>query len=473
MLAKITEVRVLPVAPYSAGQFIDLALIAARLRQWQINHIYELGFVATTGFTGSSLGEDVNFTIEGENARVECSFLNEGDRGKAREHLDHFVHALNEAVGTKNTPLHEDDKMQEEKLTIAEKIQSFFTLFKPQPGYLATPIIINLNVLIYLLMLFSGVDAFSPSGEALVNWGANYRPITLEGEAWRLFTACFLHVGLLHLLLNMFALVYIGGVLEGLLGTVRFSFAYLLTGLTGSLLSLYWHHNTVSAGASGAIFGLYGVFLALLTTHLVEKSARADLLTSTLSFVGYNLFFGMKGNIDNAGHIGGLAGGLLVGYCMYPGFKQAATTRLNYCILGALTIGLSILTASVVYNLPNEMAVFQKKMNELSSLESKALELYNLPSGTDDEVVKNKINEGIVLWSSCVAITKEIDHLALPDVLKTRNRIIGDYCRLRIRTYNLIFRSIVEKTEEYETEIENCNKQIQAAIDTLSADSVP
>jgi len=102
--------------------------------------------------------------------------------------------------------------------------------------------------------------------------------------------------------MNMYALLYISLLLEPHLGRTRFLTVYLLTGLTASLASLWWHNLTISAGASGAIFGMYGVFLSMHTTNLIEKSARKALLTSIAVFVGYNILNGLKPNsgIDNA-----------------------------------------------------------------------------------------------------------------------------------------------------------------------------
>ncbi|MVM40287.1 rhomboid family intramembrane serine protease [Spirosoma sp. HMF3257] len=135
--------------------------------------------------------------------------------------------------------------------------------------------------------------------------GANYSPLTLGGQPWRLLSSCFLHIGILHLVFNMYALVQIGPILEPLLGTRQFTIAYLTAGLMGSVVSLWWHDVLLGAGASGAIFGMYGVFLALLTTNWLDATVRRELLKSILTFVGFNLFIGMQSHIDNAAHIGG------------------------------------------------------------------------------------------------------------------------------------------------------------------------
>jgi rhomboid protease GluP len=110
-------------------------------------------------------------------------------------------------------------------------------------------------------------------------------------------------------------LLYIGLLLEPYLGKTRFLTAYLISGIAASMTSLWWNDLTISAGASGAIFGMYGVFLALLSTNLLDKSVKKVLFTSIAVFAGYNILNGLKSNsgIDNAAHIGGLISGLIIG----------------------------------------------------------------------------------------------------------------------------------------------------------------
>ena len=170
-------------------------------------------------------------------------------------------------------------------------------------------------------MLFSGTLFYHFDGPTMLQWGANSRDATLDGEPWRLLTCCFLHWGALHLFMNMLALYLVGLYLEPHLNKEKITVAYLLTGIVASATSLYYHEQGISAGASGAIFSLYGVFIALLTTNLIEPIERNKWLPSMILFIGYNLLGGMKGNIDNAAHIGGLISGVLIGYCIYPWLK--------------------------------------------------------------------------------------------------------------------------------------------------------
>jgi rhomboid protease GluP len=198
----------------------------------------------------------------------------------------------------------------------------FINFLKIKEGYFITPIIVYLNLLIFVIMLLSGIDFIYLKGEDLLNWGANFRPYTTYGEWWRLLSSTFLHSGLLHLLANMFGLLFIGIFLEPLLGRTKFLTVYLLTGILASCASLWWHEATISVGASGAIFGLYGIFLALLLTKNFPPDFGPIFLVSTLVFIGYNLLMGTGGGIDNAAHIGGLLSGFVIGLILYPMLKK-------------------------------------------------------------------------------------------------------------------------------------------------------
>jgi rhomboid protease GluP len=100
---------------------------------------------------------------------------------------------------------------------------------------------------------------------SLIAWGANYGPDTItNGQWWRLLTSMFLHIGIVHLAFNMIVLLQIGPFVERLVGNVGFLIVYFVSGFAGNVTSLVWNPYTVSAGASGAIFGLYGLLLGFL-----------------------------------------------------------------------------------------------------------------------------------------------------------------------------------------------------------------
>ncbi|MBK8141395.1 MAG: rhomboid family intramembrane serine protease [Chitinophagaceae bacterium] len=196
-----------------------------------------------------------------------------------------------------------------------------FDLLIPKEGFFITPIIMNLNILIYLIMVIAGLGVVSFKGIDLLHWGANYRPYTTNGQWWRLLTSIFLHGGLMHIIANMVGLLFVGIFLEPLLGRKKYLTVYLLTGILASVTSLWWHTAKVSIGASGAIFGLYGLFLAFMLLKVFPKEFSKAFLASTLIFVGYNLLMGLAGGIDNAAHIGGVISGFIIGLILTPSLK--------------------------------------------------------------------------------------------------------------------------------------------------------
>lgn len=180
----------------------------------------------------------------------------------------------------------------------------------------ATSILVGLNVLVYIAMVVKGVSPATPTTADLLRWGADFGPLSLGGESWRLLTSCFVHAGFLHLLFNMWCLWTLGLFVERFLGRASYVIAYLLAGLGGAVASVWWHPMVVGVGASGAIFGLAGIMVPLLRSG--RLSLPAEYLKhhskSILAFIGYNLLFGfISPHIDNSAHLGGLITGLFLG----------------------------------------------------------------------------------------------------------------------------------------------------------------
>jgi len=208
-----------------------------------------------------------------------------------------------------------------------KEMQELLFFVKPREGYFITPILIYINAGVFLLMVLSGLGFANFTGEDLLNWGANYGPLTKNGEWWRLLISTFLHAGIMHLFANMIGLLFIGVFLEPKLGRIKYLLVYLVTAVISAITSLWWHDEVVSVGASGAVFGLYGVFVALLITKVYPPEIAKTALVSTLVFIAYNLIMGMTGDIDNAAHIGGLLSGFVIGLILYPKLKQAISTH--------------------------------------------------------------------------------------------------------------------------------------------------
>ena len=176
--------------------------------------------------------------------------------------------------------------------------------------------IFGLNVAVFAAMAIATrrVGEFDPV--QMLNWGANYGPLTISGPWWRLITALFLHGSLLHLLLNMWAFWNVGRLTERLYGSWCFAFLYFASGLLSSLASIAWDPTHSTVGASGPIFGIFGAFLACLAhpRHHVPASIVRVYWLSTLAFVAFNLVNGFRhSGIDNAAHVGGLVSGFVLG----------------------------------------------------------------------------------------------------------------------------------------------------------------
>lgn len=185
------------------------------------------------------------------------------------------------------------------------------------PQVRMTRALIAVNILVFLAMLFSGAGFWHSSNGVQLAWGANFGPATQDGEWWRLGSALFLHFGVVHLAMNMWALWDAGQFVERMYGLPRFTLIYVLSGVAGNLLSLVSHHGqAVSGGASGAIFGIYGALLACLLRerrHLHPQEFRW-LFWGAMGFSAVTIVFGLLiPGIDNAAHIGGLLSGLLIG----------------------------------------------------------------------------------------------------------------------------------------------------------------
>ena len=181
-----------------------------------------------------------------------------------------------------------------------------------------TQVIFGANAAVFLGMLLAMGPSMlnSPSGQELVRWGANFGPLTVSGQWWRLLTCVFVHGGLLHIAFNMWCLWDLGRLAESVYGHWTFALVYLITGVGSSLASVWWNPSVLSVGASGAIFGIAGALIAsfYLGEFSLPRTAISGMLRSVVVFVGYNLFFGaVLAHIDNAAHIGGLVMGLIVG----------------------------------------------------------------------------------------------------------------------------------------------------------------
>ncbi len=233
---------------------------------------------------------------------------------------------------------------------------SLTALMSTRPGRVpVTTALLAVNVVVFGLMLMAGAGFWhTPNGVQLA-WGANFGPATQDGQWWRLFTALFIHFGIVHLALNLWALWDVGRLVEQLYGRWRFLLLYVLSGVLGNLVSLVLHGNqAVSGGASGAIFSLYGALLVFLwrARRIVDPGEFRWLFGGAAVFASLMLGVGfIVQGIDNAAHVGGLAAGALLGLVIVRRWGPGESTppgSLAWAAAALLVLG----TGALVWSLP-------------------------------------------------------------------------------------------------------------------------
>jgi rhomboid protease GluP len=243
--------------------------------------------------------------------------------------------------------------MSPEEQEQAQAVAAFENeLEKEGPSPRLVYVLIATNLLVFIVMVLNGVNILTPESQDLFRWGANYPPATVHGQWWRLLTSTFIHIGLMHLAFNMYVL-WAGGLrMERILGHLGFTITYFLSGLVGSVATLMFHPAAVGAGASGAIFGIYGALLGFLARdrNSIPRPVFVAMGKSTLIFLGYNLVFSLKPGIDLSAHFGGLVAGFLCGLVLSRPVGEGASSspiRLHAITLAAGMVVVGSLAAAI------------------------------------------------------------------------------------------------------------------------------
>ena len=256
-----------------------------------------------------NLGENVHLDKEKSVDNITCLKVTNLDDVVKNNTILEFFPDINKTLDYKEEGMNlflkltsEINKKTEKDAKEAEKI------FGPKKP-IVTYTLIFINILVFMAMYLFGNG--SEDSLTLLTFGANYRPLILEfNQYYRLITSSFLHIGILHLLFNMYALYIIGAQIENFYGKFKYLIIYLGSAIFGSLLSICFHDG-ISAGASGAIFGLLG---AMLYFGYHYRLYLGNVLQSQIiPIIILNLFLGfITPGIDNACHVGGLISGIFL-----------------------------------------------------------------------------------------------------------------------------------------------------------------
>jgi membrane associated rhomboid family serine protease len=212
---------------------------------------------------------------------------------------------------------------------------------------IVTQALIAINVAVFLGELVTGVSLTGGSfgGSSLVFHGALYGPLVASGDYWRIVTSGFLHANLIHIGFNMYALYFLGQMLEPVVGHVRFALIYFVSLLAGSFGALLVTPHAFTVGASGAVFGIAGAAVVDLRHRGVDPMQSGLPL-----FIGINLLLGFTlSGISIGGHIGGLIGGGLTAFVLNEAGKRrsipAAVGPVLACALGAIAVAGAVIVA--------------------------------------------------------------------------------------------------------------------------------
>jgi membrane associated rhomboid family serine protease len=207
----------------------------------------------------------------------------------------------------------------------------------------ATVVLIAINVIVYLIEIAKGGGGTSIGIQTIYDMGGLWGPAVHEGgQWWRTITAGFVHVSIIHIAFNMYLLFILGRLMEPSIGTPRFVFLYFSSLLAGSFAALVFEVNTVSAGASGAIFGVLGA------TFVIARGRRLDSIAGQIGIlILINLVFTFSdGSISVGAHVGGLVCGVLCGLLIVAGERgmlgeRTARARLTVELAAMAALGVA------------------------------------------------------------------------------------------------------------------------------------
>lgn len=441
---------------YAFSNPIEQGIFSVILCEWKDKTL----FLKSESGDGSLFDDDRNFEYL---ESFKSAFWELKDSGNEDDFVELYK-AYKESIPTEELRL-DDGKVNEENASALKDVLAFFI---PRKDYFITPILININFFVFALMVFFGVSVMEPNSNDVFVWGGVFRPAVLDGEWYRIISAFFVHIGLVHLLMNMFALLMVGAQLELLLGKWRYLLAYIFCGIVASCASLWWHPATVGAGASGAIFGLYGLFLALLVSNLLDRRVRKPLLSSIGLFVVYNLAFGLNDGIDNAAHIGGLIAGIIAGYAYYFGLRFSTNTFYKWKLPAIIMSLYLILSLWFVSKLDNPYGRYEKLIYEFQYIEDNAIKAQEKIQGIDENQAIMVISTEIIpTWTKCNQITKELHELDLDKSLNKRNDLLYSYTQNRLMFFETMFKASNEKSRLYDAKIDSLSKSNETILQTI------
>lgn len=232
-----------------------------------------------------------------------------------------------------------------------------------------TFILIALNLVVFLAMSLSGVSLVSPEVKDILHWGGNSSYELLIGQWWRLITCMFIHIGAFHFLINMYALYSMGRFLESAIGSYLFFAVYMVSGILSGVVSFLFNQETmiVSAGASGAIAGIFGMSCVILFTIPISVEERKSALLNCMYVIFANVMYAFKSSeLDHGAHIGGFACGILLGVVYHLLTRFAFRKRFWHHIYSgaASLVAILVVCATLWGKAPSDSQTFAQLLSQ-------------------------------------------------------------------------------------------------------------
>ncbi|RAI97482.1 rhomboid protease GluP [Chitinophaga skermanii] len=453
----------------SVQAYYTYACMALESLDWHISFATTEYIIAFTNFSWRSWNEQI--TIHITPGMLEITSESTGaqiiDFGKNKSNL-HLLTETIDSIATSTSEVATEQHFQQYQQQFADLnfehegayhlthkrriIKGFTKVFVPVKGYFITPVLVSLNVFIFVLLtalsIYNGSDILPFD----ITPYANYKLDTLAGQPWRLFSCLFVHFDALHLFFNMYFLVIAGLYLESMLGSRRFLLAYLLSGLGASLASLWWNDYVVSAGSSGAILGLYGVIIAIISQPILEKQERKSLFISIGILIALQLLIGFRKNssTDNASHIGGILTGYVLGWCYYPSLKRPKWLQGKMVTFyGTLVVG-AIAGIITYQNMSRDIFRYQEILDTIDHNRQMAFGIYSMPTTfTREQQLRQIKDNGIYYWDENLRLLDEATHMHLSKKSQRHNQVLIQYNEIQRRIFVFQYKRIDESTQKY------------------------
>lgn len=487
-----------PLGDLGTEKYLAIVFSAFENLNWKVSYIDEKGLIAYTPISWESYSEQVTVEIKNNQAylKSECvgyqGFLT--DYGKNEKNIELLINEIEYAAFhfkadeegniskfKENFYQHPGINPNYTPLGAKDKLTHLGSIFVPKKNYQVVPWLIIINCVVYVLQIITLLAltvAFSlrhrnqitrDAAEDVVKmiYGGIERNLVLNGQYWRLITTCFSHANFVHLFFNMLALAYIGSIIEGRVGKWNFLGLYIITGVCASLASIGYRYEGMGVGASGAIMGLFGIFIAYLCTSFFDKKARTAFLISTCIVVALSLY-PSEDRVDYAAHFGGFISGFILGLFSFWAYtKNEKPARylirlVSYSLI--FIVAISTLAFIPKYDIPNYNKRRENVTTDLNQISSYfySNDYKGISRAEKISLLEEKV---LPLIKKDRLLVKELRMASLPKDLQKEASVYFNFFEKKLKVYELLYKEYKTEDPQFRKQIDQLMKEINKLND--------